>query len=79
VEAVVLNETGEVYNIDVTDAPRELIQRANLMKSEISTIIKEVLAIEYEEAEAFWSASEAQRIAEASQIIAERNGDPVDD
>jgi post-segregation antitoxin (ccd killing protein) len=77
-EAFVLHETGEVSDIDVTDAPRELIQRANLMKSEVAAIIKEALAIEHEEGEGFWSAPEAQRIAEANQIIAERNGDPVD-
>jgi post-segregation antitoxin (ccd killing protein) len=79
-ETVILNKTGEVVdNIDVTDAPRELIQRAHLMKSEVAAIIKEALAIEHEEAKEFWSAPEAQRIAEASQIIAERNGDLVDD
>jgi hypothetical protein len=93
-ETVILNKTGEaVGNIDVTDAPRELIQRAHLMKSEVAAIIKEALAIEHEEAtitkealaieheeaKEFWSTPEAQRITEASQIITERNGDPVDD
>jgi hypothetical protein len=45
-EAVALNKTGEVSKIEVTDAPRELIQRANLMKSEVYNVVKEALGIE---------------------------------